>query len=65
MTNIDERSETEKKHLQNYTCWKDQHTWSDVPQVEDSVECPKCGMAHGLITTDGKMIPSRRGVGRF
>lgn len=65
MENIDQKSDKEKKHLQDYTCWKCHHTWSDVPQLEDTVECPKCGMMHGLITTSGKVIPRRRGVGSF
>jgi len=64
--NIDEQKDKQKKNLQNYTCWKcNPHTWSDIPLLEDSVECPKCGMTHGMITTDGKMIPRRRGVGHF
>jgi len=50
---------TPKKHLQNFTCWKCKYSWSDEPQVEDTVGCPKCGVTHGSITTDGSVIPSR------
>ena len=50
----------QKKHLQDYTCWKCHYTWSDEPQVEDTVVCPKCGMMHGMITTSGSVIPRGR-----